>query len=328
MESEVCEEMSTSTETNSATSSTTQVSCWRRLPTAWIHTLVVECIHIYLAIFAWFRLVTDVNLRSAMGTHFQVMGRLEGYFYNLFLYGHTASTSIHLSNVTDTFFLSHQQQAHPTVFFNGTDLVLPSSSIDGANIPWILLVWLLPLGGACTLLLHVVLLAQRRIWSFESAAYLQLSWDVVDRVEYRWSVGLMALSAVLLPVVWMVQIVLFNLPDQFSVLRGSILSGLLLLFALDQLAFPRLPRHDWAEADFEILTFKRPLLHLILGNNKSFGLKLIDALWTAEYGDFRRLKRYIPDPNQASEYLRICRDVQRKEAERSSGAGLTAAHTR
>ena len=70
----------------------------------------------------------------------------------------------------------------------------------------------------------------------------------------------MALAAILLPIIWILQILIFNLPDaklgvvsksdrqllkytvaaeplplqdQLDVLRGSILSGLLLLFALE-----------------------------------------------------------------------------------------------
>mmetsp|Transcript_41098 Transcript_41098/g.84482 ORF Transcript_41098/g.84482 Transcript_41098/m.84482 type:complete len:133 (+) Transcript_41098:167-565(+) len=120
----------------------------------------------------------------------------------------------------------------------------------------------------------------------------------------------MALAATLLPVMWILQILLFNLPDQLNVLKGSVLSGLLLLFALDQLAFPSVPCHDWA-SQFQTLAFRRPILHLILGSNKSFGLKLVDALWTAELGDFS----YLPDPDSAEEVLRICREVQHSESD-------------
>ncbi|CAE7230899.1 unnamed protein product [Symbiodinium pilosum] len=84
----------------------------------------------------------------------------------------------------------------------------------------------------------------------------------------------------------------------------------------DQLAFPSVPCHDWA-SEFQSLTFRRPMLHLILGSNKSFGLKLVDALWAAELGDLSRLRRYLHDPESAEEILRICRDVQRAEADAS-----------
>lgn len=301
-------------ESEESSSQQHEASGWRRLPTAWFHMLCVECIHIYLAVFAWFRLVANVNLRTAMGAHFHLQDHLEGYFYNLFLFGSTTSTSLHLSNVTDTFFLGQEQREQPTVFYNGSMLTLPSTSIDGANIPWIVLVWLLPLGAAFLIILHLVLLARRRVWSFDCGAYLQFSWDIVRMPEYRWSVGLMALAAMLLPVVWILQILMFNLPDQLNVLKGSVLSGLLLLFALDQLAFPSVPCHDWA-SQFQNLAFRRPFLHLILGSNKSFGLKLVDALWAAELGDFSRLRRYLPDPDIAEEVLRICREVQRSESD-------------
>ncbi|OLQ04427.1 hypothetical protein AK812_SmicGene12519 [Symbiodinium microadriaticum] len=148
-----------------------EASGWRRLPTAWFHMLCVECIHIYLAVFAWFRLVANVNLRTAMGAHFHLQDHLEGYFYNLFLFGSTTSTSLHLSNVTDTFFLGQEQREQPTVFYNGSMLTLPSTSIDGANIPWIVLVWLLPLGAAFLIILHLVLLARRRVWSFDCGVF-------------------------------------------------------------------------------------------------------------------------------------------------------------
>ncbi|CAE7230891.1 unnamed protein product [Symbiodinium pilosum] len=135
--------------------------------------LLVECIHVYLAVFAWFRLVTNVNLRTAMGAHFHILDGLEGYFSNLFLFGSTAATSVHLPNVTDTFFLGQEQRTKPTILYNGSTLTLPPTYIDGlVAAAWRCLVGASALGLACQ-------------------------------------------------------------TDQLDVLRGSVLSGLLLLFALE-----------------------------------------------------------------------------------------------
>ena len=290
---------------------------WRQLPTAWIHMVIVECAPIYLAVFAWLRLIANVNLRTAMGSQFELSSRLEGYFYYLFLFGSTESTTTYLPNVTDTFFLGHAQKSE-SVFYNGTMLTLPATSIDGANIPWIVLVWLLPAGAALLLLLYFVVAVKHGIWSFDSGEYLHFSWDIIQAPEYKWCVGLMSLAAILLPVLWTGQILAFNLQDQWRVLQGSILSGVLLLFALNQLAFPNVPRHDWG-SDFKKITFRRPFLHLFLGTNKSFALKLIDALWAAQHGDASRLRRYLVDANLAPVVLQICSEAQ--EAERMHRAG-------
>ncbi|CAK0890383.1 unnamed protein product [Prorocentrum cordatum] len=159
------------------------------------------------------------------------------------------------------------------------------------------------------------------IWSFESLAYLRFTWKLYRRPGFRYCVGLMCIGPVFLPLLWIFQILAFDLQSQWTVLGQSIPSGLLLLFALDFLAFPATPVHEWSSNDEQLAStqFRRSLLHLFLGGNNSFGMKLIDALWTAEHGDLSRLERYLADPRQAPSVLALCRREQRAEAEDRSG---------
>ena len=78
----------------------TWLMTWDRVVFSAASSRKVECIHVYLAVFAWFRLVTrptaypvhdlgvfqnelaevtNVNLRTAMGAHFHILDGLEGY---------------------------------------------------------------------------------------------------------------------------------------------------------------------------------------------------------------------------------------------------------
>ncbi|CAE8593282.1 unnamed protein product [Polarella glacialis] len=289
---------------------------WRRLPTAWIHLLWVESFHVYMAVYAWLRLVSNNNAHTAMRGHYLATAQIERYFANLFILGSTSQTTIQFCNVTDTYFLGHSEQILLNESVSGSVLELPATEIAGANLPLLIIVWILPTGAFLLMLFVVLNFAREGIWSFESAAYLQFTWLVTGRATYRRLVAVMALAPIVLPTLWLIQIVLFDLEGQFEVFRASTLSGLLLLFALDMLAFPSVPVHDWrASADFLRLKFRRPLAHLLLGRNSSFGMKLVDALFAAELGDTSRLRRYVEGPpSQVDVVLRMCLQAQRAEA--------------
>eukprot|EP00933_Yihiella_yeosuensis_P011089 TRINITY_DN1180_c0_g1_i2.p1 TRINITY_DN1180_c0_g1~~TRINITY_DN1180_c0_g1_i2.p1 ORF type:complete len:361 (+),score=41.29 TRINITY_DN1180_c0_g1_i2:90-1085(+) len=283
------------------------------LPTAWIHLVVVEHFHVYTAIYAWLRLIKNVNTHTALHGQYANIDEVEGYFSSLFTWGSTDSLTIHFSNVTDPYFLGGDYQQ---ILFNGSSLTLPATNIAGANIPWLILLWTLPI-GACGLLLFVLgAFLMEGIWSFESAAYLQFTWQITREPLYRYCVAVMTIAPLVLPVIWIVQIVYYDLENQIAVLKGSALSGVLLLFSLNLLAFPSVPYHDWcANERFQALRFRRNLLHLFLGRNATFGMKLVDGLWAAQNGDPSRLERYLQDTGQVADVLRICQQAQQSENE-------------
>eukprot|EP00441_Pelagodinium_beii_P017346 CAMPEP_0197663258 /NCGR_PEP_ID=MMETSP1338-20131121/56741_1 /TAXON_ID=43686 ORGANISM="Pelagodinium beii, Strain RCC1491" /NCGR_SAMPLE_ID=MMETSP1338 /ASSEMBLY_ACC=CAM_ASM_000754 /LENGTH=260 /DNA_ID=CAMNT_0043241541 /DNA_START=253 /DNA_END=1035 /DNA_ORIENTATION=+ len=239
--------------------------------------------------------------------------KLERYFSDLFLSGTTSSALIQLSNVTDVYFLGQAERSYASISYDERRLVLPATSISGANIPWMFLIWLLPVGAGLLLLFILSSFLQRNIWSFESAAYLQFSWDIGQMPQYKQCVYLMAAGPLFLPLIWLLQIILYDLEDQIEVLKSSVLSGLLLLFALDHLAHPGLSSaHEWHNSEFLQLHFQRPILHLLFVSNKNFGLKLVDALWAAEHGDWSRLQKCV-DADDAKDVLRICQERQKSE---------------
>lgn len=289
---------------------------WRvRLPTALVHLLVVELFHVYLAVFSWCRLVNNVNSHCAMREHFEDTARIERYFSDLFFLGSTGQELVDFKNVSDPFFLGHSERVHMSVKFNGTSLLLPATSIDGANVPWIVIAWTLPIGACLVILYVLVSFNSAGIWSFESGLYLDFTWHIFRRSEYKWCIGIMASGPVLLPILWLIQIIIYDLENQLSVLEGSSLSGLLLLFALSSLAFKNTPIHHWRTSEeFLRIKFRRSILHLFFSNNASFGMKVVDALWVADYGDLSRLKHYLADASQADIVHRICRDAQASES--------------
>lgn len=290
---------------------------WRRLPTALIHFILVELRHVYVAVFSWYHLMRDANVMTAMSAHYKTDSRLEDYFTRLFFWGSTQQEVIHCNNVSDVFFLAQAERNQQKLQFNGSSLTLPATTLEGGNIPWLVLSWSLPVGAAVLTMYMFFNFAIQRLWSFESARYLNFSWHLYKAPAYRWCVALMACGPVVLPFMWFGEIVAYNLWDnQLNVLRRCAIAALVLLWALNILAFPTTPVHYWqSNADFLDLRFRRSILHLFFGSNAGFGMKFVDALWTAQHGDLSRLKRYATDPDKADEMLRICRQAQKTECE-------------
>jgi len=280
---------------------TVQPRGWRRLPTAWVHLFLVELLHIYLAILSWRSLINTVNSKCSMLKHHIGTARIQQYYSDLYFFGH--ADAVHLD------------------FNKGKPLVLPEQSIwdHAINVPWFIIGWTLPL-GACALLLYIVArFASASIWSFEEAKYLNFTWLLPRQRPYQYCIAFMASGPVLLPIVWFIQVIIWTdgreEVNQLTVMKSCTLSGVMLLFSLDLLAFPTAPSHDWhSSPEFLKLTFRRSLVSLFLGRNNSFGLKLMDALWTAQHGDSSRLKRYVPNPGMVSKVLQICTRAQEREA--------------
>merc|ERR1712194_640795 len=173
----------------------------------------------------------------------------------------------------------------------------------------------MPLTTGLLMVYIVFKFVPQRFWSFEDARYLLFTEQLPKSMYYIWLVRGMAVAPVLLLVLWVVQIIMFDLQDQWHVLQSSIFNTILLLFALDKLC--RVPAvHNWhCSKDFEALTFYRPFLHLVFGTNVNFSLKLTDAVFSAMHGDKSRLERYLPDPTEVMQVVEIFRDAERKEVE-------------
>merc|ERR1712060_662546 len=88
--------------------------------------------------------------------------------------------------------------------------------------------------------------------------------------------------------------------------------------------------HYWHKVeDFQNIKFARPFLHVLFGNNQNFGLRLIDAVFTASRGDKSRLESYLPDPSKADEVVKVFEHAvdeevkfkRLRDAQRSESAG-------
>eukprot|EP00971_Amphidinium_carterae_P018724 369276-Amphidinium_carterae.1 len=214
---------------------------------------------------------------------------------SLYFLGSTEEETIRLHNISDAFFLEEGRM----VQYNSSQLVLPATAIPGYNIPWLVIAWILPTGAILLLTFIVVQAVRMRLWCFDVGSYLQFTYELHRRFEYRVCAYIMSFAPLVLPVMWVMQIIVFDLEDQWSVLQGNTLSGILLLWSLSVLAVPEGGGHDWrASADFMHFKFRRPICHLLMGTNARFALKLSDALWTSKHGDSRRLERLVTEASQ------------------------------
>lgn len=280
--------------------------CWQRLPTAWIHLAFVECRHIYLAVACWYHLLNNIKARCALLKHHICTSRIERYYASLFFFGYAPEVRVD--------------------FNEGKPLVLPEQYIanEGLNVPWILLAWILPLGAVLLMVFIVYTFAAVGTRDFGSARYLHFTWHLARRKPYQFAVALMALGPVLLPAIWFCQVIWYtNHKEQYInvwVMKECMLSGLLLLFSLNLLAFPTAAVHRWDNSpDFMALQFRRSWPCLLLQRNYSFGGKLVDALWCAEHGDSSRLEKYVFKPSMVQKVLLICSGAQEHEASSRMG---------
>jgi len=275
---------------------------WRaKLPTAWAHLLLVECFSIYLADKSFHSLVVKVNAQVAMLEHNISTSQIESYYSDLYTWHHAYRTTV--------------------TFNSGLPLVFPDAwvRLQGVDIWWLLSVWMVRLAAYGLMLLVFLSLVRERIWSAEKGAYLYFSWHIKRTWWYRKLVWVMLIGSFGLPVVWVIQIFVYTsggeLQANLDVLGGSFFSGFALVSSLAHLYDPREKVHHWDSQEFKDATFNRSLQSLWYGNNASFGLKLVDSLWTAQNGDLSSLKRYVPAPGQAERLLEVCRQAQRGEAE-------------
>lgn len=272
---------------------------WRLLPTAWIHFLLVELFHVYLATLSWRSLMITVNARCLMKAHHISIAGIERYFADLYFLGHASADKIS--------------------FNKGNSLKLPEATVKTVSVEiwWLIVAWILPAAAIILFLYAMICFCSGKHWSFESGSYLYFTWHFKRSWQYVWCVRIMALSPVILPFLWIVQAFLYTDSSDFVVnlelMWDCTPSGLLLTFALCRLV-PNCPVHYWRDCqEFQGTMFRRSFISMFLGTNASFGLKLVDALWTADHGDATRLTRYVPNPNEARLLLEACKRAQLAE---------------
>lgn len=283
---------------------------WLCLPTAGIHFIWVELRHVYLAVFAWQRLLVGISTRVYLRNHQAVdtTSEIETYFFDKYCFGQVAARNVTLG-------------AEPVLMLHD------KTEVSGYGVLWMIVAWILPLGAICLLLYALGSFAKMRIWSFESGRYLHFTWHFVRTEAYRLLVGVMASAPCLLMIIWFFGAYFYpkssdSYQNNFVIMQESLLSIVILLFSLNLLAYPSIPVHHWDQEEMERLNFKRGLFHLLLGSNGNFGLKLTDALWTARFelqihGHLRgsRLLRYFRTIEEAELALEICQKAQHNEVE-------------
>lgn len=286
---------------------------WKQyLPTALIHFLAVECLHVYLAMLSWWSLVVDVNVKVAMMLHKVDVSPYARFYSNLYFWGSTREAII-----------------------NSSTVVLPAQTIMTyqTDVPWLILNWVFMM-GAIVLLLYVLgcFMMQGPFWSFEDGSYIHFTWRIVRSTTYMSCVSVMTVSAVLLPLLWIVQVFLYTKGQMYSnnlkVFVHSWKSGLLLVLALVKLgSFRMIPYwHTRRSSDpVQSVSLRRRPLQMFLSANASLGPKLLDALWAAENGDLRRLQASLKDPAAADGFLAACKREQRSYgATRASDAARSS----
>jgi hypothetical protein len=289
---------------------------WRKLPTAWLHFPLMECAHLLASCYAWRSLLSTINTTCAMNKFFEESWRMQNYFTTLFFLGKVSSVNFTLPNVTDDFFVNSGER----ILFTGSSLILPSTSVQGSNFVWLLLAWTLPFGAGMLVLTYVYTFLGKCLWSFESFEYLEFTLNVYKTRKYKCCIGIMFIGPIVLPLLWIAQIIVYQLADQTLAFQRCTLHGILLVWGLTGLWDPHFPQHEWRAwmEDFNEagIQLRRPLLHLLLSSNKTFVLRLNDAFSSAQHGDLGRLRRYLRDPSQASHALQIWMKLQRCETER------------
>lgn len=277
---------------------------WQRLPTAWIHFFFVESFPIYTAMLSWHHIINQINTRCELLFHNIDTSLIERYFSDLFFLGYA----------------SHIEMTFSGVGSDGS-LRLPDRTVEGVDIPWLIIAWILPTGAGALYLYVWLIFANECIWDFQSGEYLHFTWNLPKRRPYQWLLVVMAFAPVILMVVWIFQISAYA--DEFvydinaRVLYSVLLPFIFFVVSLLVLAFPHTPSHAWDNDDMEQLMFRRSWASMFFQRNEKFGMKLMDALWTAQNGDLSRLARYLHDPSGAEAVLEICQRAQQAEADRS-----------
>jgi len=272
------------------------------LPTAWIHFFFVESFPIYTAVLSWHHIMNQINTRCELLFHHIDTSLIERYFSDLFFLGFAHRVELDFSGV-------------------GSDgsLKLPDRTVEGVDVPWLIIAWILPTGAGLLYLFVWLAFANECIWDFQSGAYLHFTWALPKKRPYQVLLVVMASAPVFLVAVWVFQLCAYA--DKFvydvnaRVLYSCLLPFVFFVVSLMTLAFPHSPTHAWDSDDMDELMFRRSWIAMFFQRNEKFGMKLMDALWTAQNGDLSRLGRYLFNPAAAEAVLEICQRAQQAEAE-------------
>ncbi|CAK0891303.1 unnamed protein product [Prorocentrum cordatum] len=197
----------------------------RCLPTALPHLLLVESWPVALAVYLFNRMIVDVNVKVAMRAYDVSTSQFDSYYRSRYTWGWAPATSVS--------------------FHNGTTVKLRQityDSLPGTDIPWILIAWAF-YATAVSLVLTIVVDFCRSVrdpWcSFESGDYLYYAWRLDRRSWYRRGVTVMVVLAVALPLVWLVQTLIYVDNDRLfwenlGVFASEWYTGVGLLFRKNQ----------------------------------------------------------------------------------------------
>jgi len=313
------------------------------LPTAWIHFVVVECSAIGAAVGSWVVLIGQIQTTTAIGkvAHDVAMS----YFLPLFFLGSTGEHSVNFSGVKDKFFVDNVTE-HPITFYatfeNKDDctsqlkqctLVLPTTSfsLNSGNMPWLIIAWTLPLSAALLVAYKLFALARSGIWSFETLAYLEFTEHMYSSMTYKVGSALMAISPVALVLLWVTQMIVFNLGDQTEALISSLPALGVLLIAIKTICYPWVRGQRFQEHGdiHEVLNLrvKRPIMHINPANasahNAIWSLNIMRALLLAKLGRYDVMKEQMfvdwdADEDMSDEecqrVLRICEEALMSDA--------------
>jgi len=319
------------------------LSWWHKLPTAWIHFVVVECSAVWAALGSWVVLIGQIQTTTSIGNVVQDVA--QKYFISLFFLGFTVEQSATFSGVKDPYFIDDPEETPIKWFATYQDkddctsqlkqctLVLPATSLKflSANFVWLLLAWALPFTAALLVFYKLFCLARSGIWSFETLAYLEFTEHMYASMQYKVMSALMAVSPIGLIVLWVAQIVIFQLSNQLDALIASIPALGVLIIAIKTICIPWVRGQRFQEHGdiHEVLSLrvKRPIMHINPANasahNAIWSLNIMRALLLAKLGRYDVMKEYMfvdwdADEEMSDEECRrvvsICESALTKDA--------------
>mmetsp|Transcript_110143 Transcript_110143/g.310549 ORF Transcript_110143/g.310549 Transcript_110143/m.310549 type:complete len:381 (+) Transcript_110143:72-1214(+) len=290
--------------------------CRRRLPTAFVHLVLVESWPIPLTAYLFNKLIIDCHVKVVTRLHGVSLDAFTRYYFEKLTLGHASGF-----NVT---------------FNDGLAVQLPEVTWGDLEDDWI---WTLTAWFFYTMaaLLEVSVIMAfffrgHALRTFEDGAYLHFSWRLSREWWYRTLVGMMALAAVAMPCLWFVQNLLWlsHTSQKFwvnmLVLLEEWYTGVGILLALMKLGAFRFvgcrlrdaPKYWHVRSASECIKevrLRRRLPEGLIESNAGFGSRLEDALWCADNGDITKLEACLADPDDALSLLERCKQDQRRENE-------------
>lgn len=247
---------------------------WRQLPTAPLHLLLVELRQVWLSMLTWQVATSDISARVWMHNRgiIDTKSIIRHHFWQK--YFHFGAKEVIADFTTDG---------------GRTGIHLKETHLEGFGYAWCFALWILPLAALGLVMHSLCLLLTQKIWSFERGDYLSFTWKLKRSPQFKAYVAAMCFAPFALGAMWLLGSLLF--PSHPEVKKAEYnnlcvfydvwLNFALLTFSLNALLFPTDPVHYWDLEDLQKLRFRRSILHLLLGSNSNFGLKLVDGLWTA-----------------------------------------------